>query len=162
MKKLKFLLLLFAALFFISCSDDESSAAPGEITGRWRADFWHAEGLFEEGYFSADGVNMQGISVTFNEDGTFVSEGDEFTVHYTASIQGEESSDDFDEDIPFSTGNWEKVGNVLNIRNEGESETYEYDIIKLTTNRLQISLDDYQVNQDGINGAFELTMGFKR
>lgn len=161
MKKFRFLLLFLSVLTVAACSNDDNPAVAG-IVGKWNANSYHLDGEFGGGSLVADGVEMSSISVTFKEDGTFVSDGDQFTVKTTISFDGQSNMGEFTNDNPFNSGTWEKDGDILRVKNDGEPEVYDYHIDALTSNKLEISLDDYKIQEDGIEGTFNAKMGFKR
>ena len=183
MRNFNFLILLFSILTLAACAD-ENKKTPSEaltndsaettskseaptntsagIAGKWKADFWHIEGTFENGNFMANGTDMGKITVTFAEDGTFSSEGDKFTTKHTINVDGMEFSNENVNENPFHTGTWEKVGDILKIKNDGEPEVYEYRIDVLTSKRMEMSLDDYKFDDDEMEGDFKARMGYVR
>lgn len=105
---------------------------------------------------------MSDITVTFNQDGTYISDGEYFTVLVEFSIDGMEFSNQITNDNPFSSGTWQKDGDNLIIKNTGDTEVYNYHIDRLTSNRLDVSLDNYRIVEDGIETTVKAEMGFRR
>ncbi|HLR49636.1 MAG TPA: lipocalin family protein [Candidatus Sphingobacterium stercoripullorum] len=161
MKKLKYLFLLLSVLTIISCSSDDNSTT-GDIEGEWKADSWHVSGTMEGGSFTMNGIDMSEITVTFNQDGTYISDGEYFTVLVEFSMDGMEFSNEITNDNPFSSGTWQKDGDNLIIKNTGDTEVYNYHIDRLTSNRLDVSLDNYRIVEDGIETTVKAEMGFRR
>jgi hypothetical protein len=165
MKKFRFLVLFLSILTLSACSKDDSpkdNPSSKGITGKWKADTWHIQGNFEGGSFLADGIDMGSISITFKDDGTFVSDGDQFTIESTVTMNGQQFSNRYTNENPFNSGTWEKVGDILKVKNDGEPDVYNYQIDRSTSNKLELSLDDYKLNEEDITGTFEAKMGFKR
>lgn len=176
MKNFRFSVMLLSVLALAACADGNKKTSSGEvtsetaettnksegITGKWKVDQWHIEGAFEEGDFMAEGINMGSITITFKDDGTFVSDGDQFTAKSTVNVEGMKFSNEFTNKNPFNTGTWEKVGAVLKVKNDGEPEVYEYHIDNLTSKRMEMSLDDYKLEEGDMDGDFKAKMGFVR
>src|SRR5690625_5278166 len=116
MKSFKILILFLSALAITACSSDDNSS-PGEITGKWKADSWHVSGEMEGGSFTMDGVDMSNITITFNQDGTYESDGEYFTVKVKFNLNGMDFSEEITNDSPFNSGTWLKDGDVLIIEN---------------------------------------------
>lgn len=183
MKKFKFLLMFVSVLAITACVGENKKASAveassktaettieseeitdksAEIVGKWKVDFWHIEGAFEGGSFSADGIDMNNISVTFKADGTFVSNGEQFMVEATTNVNGNEFKNQFTNPNPFNKGTWEKTGDVLKVTNDGEPEVYEYHIDKLTAHKFESSLDDFDMEDESMEGNFKAKLGFTR
>lgn len=183
MRKFRFSLVFLSVLVITACAESNKKSSTGEVTnettetanksekitkksdgiaGKWKADLWHVEGTFDGGDFVADAVDMSSITVTFAKDGTFFSDGNEFTTKHTVHAEGMEFSNESVNKNPFNTGTWEKVGGILKMKNDGEPEVYEYQIDILTANRMEMSLDDYKLDDADMTGTFKAKMGFKR
>src|SRR5690625_5033415 len=116
----------------------------------------------EGGNFTMNGVDMSDITVTFNQDGTYISDGEYFTVLVEFSIDGMEFSNQITNDHPFSSGTWQKDGDNLIIKNTGDTEVYNYHIDRMTSNRLDVSLDKYIIVENGSENTVKAEMGFRR
>jgi len=146
----------------VACSSDDDGGSEADLVGKWKADLFHIEGDFDGGHFQADGIDFGNVIVNFKEDGTYSSEGGDFTVEFTINFMGMEISEQMTNDNPLNQGTWEKIGNTLRITNENDPEVYDYKIDKLTSKRLELSLDDYEVDADGVEGEFKAKLGFKK
>ena len=164
MKKIKLILLFLSVVVIAACSSDDDNTESGQIEGVWKADLFYMEGEVDEGEFTVEGIDFSGMKVDFKPDGTYVSDGDSFTVKYTMNMMGQEFSDTATNENPFNEGTWEKNGNTLTVKDIDEDEDFDFKIEKLTSNRLEISSRDIDVEEmdELVEGNFKVTIGFKR
>lgn len=169
-----FALNLFLGLS-ISCSsdDDNGPATNSGIYGKWYAKEFTMQGHMagEDGEddfdFTAVSVNLNDDNfVIFNEDGTFTGSNSEIQMEFTYSVNGvplppttQTVSSDFSE-----IGTWNKDGNDLYVKADGDEETSRYLITELSANTLKLFADQTHIEMDDTTdgSTFEINLTFKR
>ncbi len=172
MKTIKICLLCIFYISLVSCSKDEEPKGEisGSLEGQWNLTEFEYTGYSES---KIDGMSMradfEGIAgnidarITFNENGTFESEGE-----YDVTVRGEGMVFPYT-DVSFSSsGNYQVSGNKVDITNfEGTSNPGVYavasekemTIVELTANRLVLDfIEEITITEDD-DEAFISTTG---
>lgn len=141
MKKILLLAaVMFAAVTFSACSDDDDKMNPNNIIGTWQIIEIHENDSYSDEIWPTENDYY---TYTFNDNGTAIlkwHDGSNEEYNYTYSING----------------------NVLTLQEKNETEpmTYIFQIKELTKSRLV--LFEREVNPDDENDVYEATLTFKK
>ena len=141
MKKMLLLAaVMFAAVTFSACSDDDDKMNPNNIIGTWQIIEIHENDSYSDEIWPTE---SDYYTYTFNENGTAIlkwHDGSNEEYNYNYSING----------------------NVLtmNEKNTTEPMTYIFQIKELAKSRLV--LFEHEVNPDDENDVYEATLTFKK
>lgn len=141
MKKILLLAaVMFAAVTFSACSDDDDKMNPNNIIGTWQIIEIHENDSYSDEIWPTENDYY---TYTFNDNGTAIlkwHDGSNEVYNYTYSING----------------------NVLTLQEKNETEpmTYIFQIKELTKSRLV--LFEREVNPDDENDVYEATLTFKK
>ncbi|WP_291728012.1 lipocalin family protein [Bernardetia sp.] len=165
MKKLNWLfLLLLSVVFLTSCGEDEEEQSEENlgILGTWDLKSFQYSGSTQVDYgngfvvgnpFVAEAINID-MSITFNDNNTYTTQGDYSIVIAPDIEDGDDLAITIDFQNFFESGNWRREGNEL-IFNENQlsgNEIGRSTIIELTQNRMVVELEYRQEETDPAQG----------
>jgi hypothetical protein len=170
--KMKKLILFVAFLGLVSCSSDDnggSSVNNGDIVGSWRLTaltYGGATVISQGGQsittnFNAVGTEFFNSTLTFNENGTFESEGDGYMVDYTMEMMGQEITQEMFVVSFFQNGNWEANGNTITFFSPS-TDPVDYNVVELNETTLRLTIEDLVIPVNGGQSTMSSDMTLTR